>query len=135
MIHRNERTYERDAGLVTGSILVIDDDAALRRLIELSLADDGMMVETASNGAQAIAIATRRTPAAVVLDYGLPDADAAALVNAIRSVCGRAVAVVLITAGDNLAGKARAVGAADYLRKPFDLDDLTRVVRALVHLP
>lgn len=120
---------------MTGSILVIDDDAALRRLIELSLADDGMMVETASNGAQAIAIATRRTPAAVVLDYGLPDADAAALVNAIRSVCGRAVAVVLITAGDNLAGKARAVGAADYLRKPFDLDDLTRVVRALVHLP
>lgn len=116
-----------------GSILVVDDDEALRRLIALSLADDGMTVETAGDGAGALA--SRRTPAAVVLDYGLPDADGAALVDAIRAACGHRVAVVLITAGDNAAGNARAVGAADYLRKPFDLDDLTRLVRALVTVP
>ena len=93
-----------DAG--TGPVLVVDDDAVLRRLIELSLADDGFAVVVAGDAAGAVAMAARRTPAAVVLDYRLPDGDGGSVVDAIRAACGRAVPVVLITA-DN--AKALAI--------------------------
>src|SRR5690242_14770403 len=100
--------------------------------MELSLEGDGFAVEVAPNGRAALAALARGSPAAVVLDYALPDVEAGALVAELRAHCGADLPIVMVTGTDGAAGKAAHLGAAAYLRKPFDLDDLSRAVREAI---
>jgi DNA-binding response OmpR family regulator len=115
-----------------GAVLVVDDDRALLRIMELSLEGDGFAVAVALDGRAALAALDRGRPAAIVLDYALPDVEAGALVAELRARCGADLPIVIVTATEGAAGKAARLGAAAYLRKPFDLDDLTRAVREAI---
>jgi two-component system OmpR family response regulator len=113
----------------TAPVLVVDDDPHLRQLMQWALEDEGLPVETASDGREAVALAARREPALVVLDMGLPRLNGEGVVAELRAAYGERVPVVVVTADGHAAEKARRVGARAYLHKPFELDDFVRAVQ------
>jgi two-component system OmpR family response regulator len=107
----------------------VDDDPGLRQVIQWALEEEGWLVQTAADGAQALAQATRRRPRLVVLDMGLPQLDGVGVAEALRRLYGESLPIVVITADGQAAAKARRVGGRAHLSKPFDIDDLCDVVQ------
>ena len=110
-------------------VLVVDDDADVRLVVQWALEDAGFSVATAANADAALEHASTSQPGVVVLDFGLPDADGAAVAGRLRSTCGATLPIVLITADGRAAEKAARVGAYTYLHKPFEDDALIAAVR------
>ena len=69
-------------------------------------------------------------PALVVLDWGLPDLDSAVVARLLRADRNADVPILLVTADGQAQHKARQVNAFAYLHKPFEVEDLTRLVRS-----
>jgi DNA-binding response OmpR family regulator len=113
-------------------ILVAEDDPQLRRVMQMALEEEGLVVETAADGRQALAQATRRRPRLVILDMGLPLLDGAGLAAELRAIYGDSVPFLVITADGQVVEKARRVGARAYLAKPFELDELSAAVQQVL---
>lgn len=111
-------------------ILCVDDEPAILRLLSVVLAVDGHDVAAAANGREALAIAGRGGIDAVLLDLGLPDRDGLELIGAVRALAP--VPVLVVSARSDVAEKVAALdlGAADYITKPFDGDEVRARVRA-----
>ena len=123
-----------DAGTYGGdhalhSVLVVEDDAMLRQTISWALQEEGVDVEIAADGQEAVDWVARRRPRLVLLDMGLPLVAGDGVASAIRAQYGGSVPVVVLTADGRAAEKANRVGAVAYLHKPFELDDLITTVR------
>ena len=116
----------------SGNVLVIDDDWRIRELVQLALEDSGFSVTTASDGSRAIAFVRNERPAVVVLDLTLPGADGFAVAEAVREAHGVQVPIVVVTGDNSAREKADAIGAVGHLGKPFDIDELTRLVEHAV---
>ena len=112
------------------SVLVVEDDAAVRRLITTALAMHGYHVEAAATGEAAIFEAASHGPDLVLLDLGLPDVDGIAVIKKLRSWSN--VPIIVISARIEEADKIEALdtGADDYLTKPFSVEELLARVRA-----
>ena len=110
-------------------VLVVDDDADVRLVVQWALEDAGFSVATAANGDAALVHASTNRPGVVVLDFGLPGADGAAVAGRLRNTCGGTLPILLITADGRAAEKAARVGAYTYLHKPFEDDALIAAVR------
>ena len=112
------------------SILVIEDEAVIRRFVKAALEEDGHRVYEADSLARGLIEAGTRKPDLVVLDLGLPDGDGVALLLDLRS--WSSVPVIVLSArvdeGDKIA--ALDAGADDYLTKPFGTGELQARVRA-----
>lgn len=113
-------------------VLVAEDDAGLRQTIEWTLQDEGILVETAPDGEEAIDRLRQFRPALLLLDMGLPRVDGDGVAAGLRSIHGDTVPIVVLTADGHVQEKARRVGAVAYLKKPFDIDDLIETVRRIV---
>src|SRR5664279_584245 len=115
------------------TVLVVEDDAAVRDSLIWALGQDGYAVETASNGHQALAAVDAREPDVVVLDVGLPGVDGLAVCRRYRAD-GRRTPVLMLTARDAIADRVAGLeaGADDYLVKPFALAELLARLRALL---
>jgi DNA-binding response OmpR family regulator len=112
-------------------ILVVEDDPDIRRLVGLVLRDVGYEVSLVADGPAAVRAAGAHRPQLVLLDYMLPGEDGEAVARELRATC-RDVAILLMSAADDVAQKARKVGAVSRLDKPFELDALeAAVARAL----
>jgi two-component system response regulator MprA len=109
-------------------ILVIDDDPRIRQIIQGTLEEEGFIVETAVDGPQGVERALSTRPSLIVLDMYLPVLDGAAVAEQLRAPAGKGPPIILITANDRPEEQAQRVGAAAYLRKPFDLDELLGLV-------
>lgn len=109
------------------TILVVDDEAAIRRLVCRALERGGYVSVEAGDAAIALAEAGKQ-PDLVLLDLGLPDRDGLELIPLLKSA---GLAVVVLTARDNSAEKVAALdlGADDYVTKPFDTEELLARVR------
>jgi len=113
-------------------ILVVDDDLNLCQTIQVVLEEEGFVVETALDGAEALERAERMRPAMVMLDMGLPLLDGEAVAKELQVRYGKTVPVVLMTADGHVKEKGQRVGAVVALGKPFEIDDLvTAVYKAL----
>jgi DNA-binding response OmpR family regulator len=114
------------------TVLLVEDDHALRDVVARALREEGITVITAADGQTALASATEQT-AAVVLDIGLPDADGRDVCLALRAR-GIQAPVLFLTAKDavheRLAGFA--AGGDDYLTKPFHIAELMARLRVLL---
>jgi|APMI01.1.fsa_nt_gi DNA-binding response OmpR family regulator len=100
-------------------ILVVDDEAQIRRVLRAYLEADGFAVEEAGSGAESLEVVARAAPVLILLDVGLPDIDGMEVLRRIRAVSD--VYVILVTARseelDKLVGLT--IGADDYVTKPF----------------
>jgi two-component system KDP operon response regulator KdpE len=117
------------------TVLVVDDETAILRTMAVNLRARGYDVQLASSGTQALALAARRHPDAVVLDLGLPDMDG---IDVIRGLRGwTAVPIVVLSARTAEAQKVAALdaGANDYVSKPFGMDELMARVRVALRKP
>ena len=113
-------------------ILLIDDDALLRRSLAFNLEQAGYRVSTAADAENGLALAARDRPDLVLLDIGLPGMDG---LDALRHFQVRvAVPVIFLTARrrelDQVVGLE--LGADDYVTKPFDQDVLLARIRAVL---
>ena len=120
------------------AILVVDDDAPIRRMLDRTLAAEGYAVESAADGGAALAAVERSAPDLIVLDVGMPGLDGLAVCRRLRAK-GLATPVLLLTARDEVPDRVAGLdaGADDYLVKPFATDELLARVRALLrrHAP
>lgn len=111
-------------------ILCIDDEPAILRLLGVVLAQDGHEAVAVSDGRAARDAIARGGIDAVLLDLGLPDRDGLELIPAIQAVSP--VPVIIVSARGDVAEKVAALdlGAADYVTKPFDGDELRARLRS-----
>jgi two-component system response regulator MprA len=114
-------------------ILVVDDDAPVRRMLRRSLLAEGYEVTEAADGGAALASLERRMPDLVVLDVTMPGVDGLAVSRRLRAR-GVAVPILMLTARDALEERVRGLdaGADDYLVKPFAPEELLARLRALL---
>ena len=111
-------------------VLVVDDDQALARALSINLKARHYDVETAGTGTDALRLAARRPPDLVILDLGLPDLDGT---EVIAGLTGWSTApIIVLSARDRQADKVAALdaGAADFVVKPFGMDELLARLRA-----
>jgi two-component system cell cycle response regulator len=112
-------------------VLLIDDDLAILRLLEVNFRMEGFTVETASHGEEALALAAANTPDAVILDLMMPGMDGRQIFDRLRAEPATAgVPVVFLTAR----GRDDAVvgAGAIVVQKPFDTVELVATVRTMV---
>jgi two-component system response regulator MprA len=115
------------------AILVVDDDAPIRRMLGRTLGSAGYDVGFAVDGGDALAAVERSVPDLLVLDVAMPGLDGIAVCKRLRSR-GLATPVLLLTARDSVEDRVRGLdaGADDYLVKPFATEELLARVRALL---
>ena len=115
--------------------LVVEDDAAIRALIAAALSGEGCRVLEAPDGQTALTTASDMRPDVVLLDIGLPDIDGLAVLRTLKNDAElREIPVVMVTAwaDTDMVRQAMDRGAADYICKPFAIDDLLARVDASI---
>jgi two-component system response regulator MprA len=115
------------------NLLVVEDDADLRRILRRGLEEEGFAVEAVGRGDEALIAAGRNAPAVMVLDIGLPDADGRDVCQALRAQ-GIDAPVIFLTARDAVSDRISGftAGGDDYLTKPFELGELIVRIRAIL---
>lgn len=115
------------------SILVVDDDALIRRSLAVSLAQAGYQVQTAASGENALEIVRAKSPDLVLLDISMPGMDGLEALRTLRAHAQN-LPVIFLTARrrelDEVVGLE--LGADDYVTKPFDLDVLLAHIKAVL---
>lgn len=113
-------------------VLVVDDEAPIRKFLRISLSAHGFEILEAGNGTDALRLIESRTPDVVLLDLGLPDTDGKDLIIAMRAVTNVPIIILSIRAAEQEKIAALDAGASDYVTKPFALGELTARIRALL---
>ncbi|QZY86400.1 response regulator transcription factor [Exiguobacterium acetylicum] len=114
-------------------ILVVDDEASIRHLVKLQLELDGQTVETAADGAAALALQETQTFDLIVLDLMLPDTTGFDLIPKLRLTTPD-LPILMLTARDQMNDKiiGLQLGADDYMTKPFNGTELVLRVKNLL---
>ena len=135
------------AGTAAGEafLLVVDDEPNIRELLSASLRFSGFRVSSAATGHEALAAVAAERPDLIVLDVMLPDLDGFTVVERLREQTRRGqiagpvhsgdhLPVLFLTAKDGVGDKVQglAVGADDYVTKPFSLEELIARIRAIL---
>jgi two-component system KDP operon response regulator KdpE len=118
----------------TASILVVEDEAQMRKFVHIALTSEGYRVIDAETGEEGVRQAAAHTPDLVLLDLGLPDLDGLEVTKRIRE--WSAVPIIVISARGLESQKVAALdaGADDYVTKPFGTAELMARIRvALRH--
>jgi two-component system, OmpR family, response regulator MprA len=115
------------------TVLVVDDDPPIRRMLERTFAAEGYRVELAADGGEALAAVDRSVPDLLVLDVAMPGIDGLAVSRRLRRR-GLALPILLLTARDAVPDRVAGLdaGADDYLVKPFASEELLARARALL---
>ena len=114
------------------SILVVEDDKAIRNFISATLDIHSYNCFTAENGEQAMILATSHKPDIIILDLGLPDIDGVDIIKKIRAWSNCPIIVVSARSEDKDKIEALDYGADDYLTKPFSVDELLARIRVAI---
>ena len=115
-------------------VLVIEDEAALRRFLRPALESSGYAVTEATSVAEGIRLARSHNPDLLLLDLGLPDGDGAQVLQAFRGWSRRPVLILSARSQEREKVRALDLGADDYLTKPFGAEELLARIRvALRH--
>src|SRR5689334_21700260 len=134
------RTSSLDSpDMAEASVLLVDDDARILRMLERTLTAEGYAVDAVADGGTALARVERSVPDLIVLDVTMPGLDGLAVTRRVRAR-RLGVPILLLTARDALEERVAGLdaGADDYLVKPFETAELMARVRAMLrrnHLP
>ena len=113
-------------------ILVIDDEAQIRRFLDIGLRAEGYQVLLAATAAEGLALAATQSPDLLILDIGLPDREGHEVLAELRQ--WSRMPVIMLSVRDAESEKVRALdnGANDYMTKPFGIQELMARLRALL---
>ncbi len=114
------------------TILVIDDEAQIRKFLRISLLAQGFRVLEAGTGGQGLESAALHKPDLVVLDLGLPDLDGQQVLRELREWSGVPVLVLSVRSSEGEKVLALDGGANDYVTKPFGIQEFLARVRVLL---
>jgi len=111
-------------------VLIVEDEAPMRKVLRLIMEEQGYGVVEASNGAEAMDFIAGNDPSVVLLDLGLPDVDGIDLAKQIRGRSAVPIVVLSMRADEHSIVEALDNGADDYVTKPFREKELFARVRA-----
>jgi two-component system, OmpR family, KDP operon response regulator KdpE len=118
------------------TILIIDDEIQIRRLLQLTLEPSGYRLKFAAKGNEGIVMAGSERPDLIILDLGLPDMDGLAVLKEIRTWATLPVIILTVRNTEEDIISCLNSGADDYLIKPFRTGELlARIKTALRHRP
>lgn len=121
-----------DEAATSARILVIDDEAQIRRFLRISLKSQGYRVIEAATAAEGVELAATQTPDLVVLDLGLADADGKTVLDEIRAWSQVPIIVLTVRAAESEKVLVFDSGANDYVTKPFGIQEFLARVRNLL---
>ena len=114
------------------SILIIDDEVQIRRLLEITLSAHGYKTYDSSSGKEGLIAAVTHHPSLIILDLGLPDADGMVILQKLREWYSKPVIILSVRNSEDDIIKALDNGANDYLIKPFRTGELLARIRAVL---
>jgi two-component system, OmpR family, KDP operon response regulator KdpE len=112
------------------SILVIDDEVQIRRLLEITLTSNGFRVSEATTGREGLIAAATHHPGLIILDLGLPDVDGIEILKKLREWYQKPIIILSVRNLEEDIIQALDIGANDYLTKPFRTGELLARIRA-----
>jgi len=115
-------------------ILIIDDEVQIRRLLEITLSQNGYKVSEAINGKAGIISAATHHPSLILLDLGLPDEDGQNILVKLREWYKNPIIILSVRKSEEEIIKALDNGANDYLTKPFRTGELLARIRSAFRL-
>jgi DNA-binding response OmpR family regulator len=110
------------------AILVVEDEPALLKVITLVLTDAGYRVEAAIDGLDALAKIEQEVPGLIILDMKMPVMAGWEFSAQVRARYGRTIPILMLSAAPDAGSRAAEIEAEAYLEKPFDIDELKRLV-------
>ena len=116
------------------TILVIDDEVQIRRLLEITLNLNGYVVSEASTAKEGIVLAATSNPALILLDLGLPDEDGLSVLRKLREWYQNPIIILSVRNSEEDIVKALDSGANDYLAKPYRTGELLARIRTALRL-
>ena len=127
-------------GSSKGPVLVIDDDADVRKLLKSALEKRGFVVEMAGDGETGLAQVAEQRPGLILLDMIMPGTDGFAVLRALKEdPTTAAIPVIAMTGSPDLKTTARArvlaLGASDFIAKPFDMNMLVEEIKIFINTP
>jgi two-component system, OmpR family, KDP operon response regulator KdpE len=118
------------------TILVIDDEVQIRRLLEITLSSNGFKISEATNGKEGLIAAATQHPSLIILDLGLPDTDGIEILKKIREWYKKPIIILSVKNSEDDIIRALDNGANDFITKPFrTMELLARIRVALRHSP
>lgn len=133
MIRESGRTHaERPDGRTRPRVLVIDDDDAVCDVLREALTDAGYAVATVPHGAAALELVRHHQPAVILLDLRMPIMDGWSFVDQYRRQARPPASVILLSALKDVEDSARRIGAAGFIKKPFELDHVLSQIESCI---
>ena len=116
------------------TILIIDDETQIRRLLEITLSASGYKIVEANTGKEGLLMAASYQPSLVILDLGLPDMDGTEVLKNLREWFYKPVIILSVRNSEEDIVHALDKGANDYLTKPFRTGELLARIRTSLRL-
>jgi two-component system KDP operon response regulator KdpE len=114
------------------TILIIDDEVQIRRLLEITLSANGYKIAEASTGKEGLVLAATMHPVLIILDLGLPDSDGLTILETLREWYQKPIIILSVRNSEADIIKALDLGANDYLTKPFRTGELLARIRVAI---
>ncbi|HAM99437.1 MAG TPA: DNA-binding response regulator [Marinilabiliales bacterium] len=114
------------------TILIIDDEVQIRRLLEITLSANNFKVVEAGTGKEGLLLAASVNPTLILLDLGLPDTDGLELLKKLREWYQKPIIILSVRNSEEDIVKALDQGANDYLTKPFRTGELLARIRVAI---
>jgi two-component system KDP operon response regulator KdpE len=111
------------------TILIIDDEVQIRRLLEITLSSNGYKISEAATGKEGLVAAATHNPAIIILDLGLPDSDGINILKKLREWYLKPIIILSVRSSEEDIIAALDNGANDYLTKPFRTGELLARIR------
>jgi DNA-binding response OmpR family regulator len=113
-------------------VLVIDDDDAICEILREALTEDGFAVATVPHGAAALELIRHHQPAVILLDLRMPIMDGWSFAEQYRRVTKPPASLILLSALKDIEESAKRLGAAAFIRKPFELEEVTAQIERCI---
>jgi two-component system KDP operon response regulator KdpE len=114
------------------TLLIIDDEIQIRRLLEITLSANGFKIIKAGDGNEGLAAAASFQPSCIILDLGLPDIDGVDILKELRRWYQKPILVLTVRNSEEDVVRALDNGANDYLTKPFRTGELLARIRSAI---
>jgi two-component system response regulator (stage 0 sporulation protein F) len=114
-------------------LLIVDDQAGVRRLLYEAFSDEGYRVETASSGMEALAKVRDKCPSLILLDIKMPGMSGLETLDELLKIIPQTPVVMMTAYGElDIVAEAKRRGVRHYITKPFDLDEIRYLIKGLL---